>query len=167
VTLPKRFPYEQADTDTTEPASYWRGLGVTTPAGGPLPDSGASAIYLPAGWRGPAFMVYANFKAVLTYNNAATYALAVCNLADRLRGGGAIRAAWPRDERPLERDQRMALQSDLRRLGYDPGDIDGVLGRKVRAALRRYQKDHGIPADGYPNTEMLGRLNADIRSRAS
>jgi membrane-bound lytic murein transglycosylase B len=167
VTLPKRFPYEQADTDTFEPISYWRGLGVTTVSGNPLPDSGASAIYLPAGWRGPAFMVYANFKAVLTYNNAATYALAVCNLADRLRGGGAIRASWPRDERPLTSTERLALQTDLSRLGYDPGNIDGVLGRKVRSALRRYQKDHGLPADGYPNVETLSRLNDDIRSRAS
>ena len=167
VTLPKGFPYEQADTDTMQPTSYWRGLGVTTVSGNPLPDSGAGAIYLPAGWRGPAFMAYGNFKAVLTYNNAATYALAICNLADRFRGRGAILAKWPRDERPLTSAERVALQTDLSRLGYDPGNLDGVLGRKVRAALRRYQKDHGIPADGYPNVEMLGRLNDDIRSRAS
>lgn len=168
VTLPKAFPYEQADTDTFEAISYWRGLGVTTVSGNPLPDSGgAGAIYLPAGWRGPAFMVYGNFKAVLTYNNAATYALAVCNLADRMRGGGTIQGSWPRDERPLTSAERLAVQSDLSRLGYDPGNVDGVLGRKVRAALRRYQKDHGLPADGYPTVEMLSRLNEDIRSRAS
>ena len=112
-------------------------------------------------------MVFANFKAVLTYNNAATYALAVCDLADRLRGGGAIRASWPRDERPLTSTERLVLQTDLSRLGYDPGNVDGVLGRKVRSALRRYQRDHGLPADGYPTVEMLSKLNDDIRSRAS
>ena len=54
-----------------------------------------------------------------------------------------------------------------RRFGYDPGEIDGVLGRKVRAALRRYQKDHQLPADGYPTQEMLGVLSADLRAHAS
>jgi peptidoglycan hydrolase-like protein with peptidoglycan-binding domain len=40
-----------------------------------------------------------------------------------------------------------------------------VLGRKTRSALRAYQKAHGLPADGFPTVEMLGRLNADVKSR--
>lgn len=168
VTLPKGFPYEEADLDTVKPVSAWVRMGVAAVRGSDLSaNSGPAAIYLPAGWRGPAFMTFPNFKAVLTYNNAATYALAVCNLADRFRGGGTIVADWPRDERPLNAAERIALQTDLKRLGYDPGDIDGVLGRKVRAALRRYQKDHGLPADSYPNTDMLTRLTEDLRSRGS
>ncbi len=168
VTLPSGFPYEEADADRLQPMSHWRGLSVRAMRGSELADSdGSAAIYLPAGWRGPAFMVFDNFKAVLTYNNAASYALAVCNLADRLRGGGEILASWPRDQRPLITSERMAMQSDLKALGYDPGPIDGVLGRKARAALRLYQKDHHVPADGYPTVEMLGRLNADLKSHAS
>jgi membrane-bound lytic murein transglycosylase B len=168
VQLPQGFPYEEADADSARPVSVWRSLGVRTARGHDLPDdAGPGAIYLPAGSRGPAFLVFGNFKAVLTYNNAATYALAVCNLADRYRGGGEILAAWPTSERPLVPAERMALQTDLRTLGYDPGEIDGVLGRKVRAALRQYQKDHHLPADGYPTVEMLSRLNADLRAHAS
>ena len=168
VVLPKGFPYEQADTDTMKPVSVWSGMGVTAIRGSNLnSDGGAAAIYIPAGWRGPAFMVFQNFKAVLTYNNAATYALAVCNLADRLRGGGTIVAQWPRDERPLTPKERVAMQIALKRLGYDPGNIDGVLGRKVRAALRQYQVKQHLPADGYPTVEMLSVLNDDIRNRAS
>jgi len=123
------------------------------------------AIYLPAGWRGPAFLVSSNFRAILAYNNAAAYALAVCNLADHWRGDGTIVAQWPREELPLSQSNRITLQSDLKNLGYDPGDIDGVLGRKVRAALRKYQRDHRLPADGSPSQEMLGRLNAEMRAR--
>jgi len=167
VQLPAGFPYESADANNMKPMADWRGLGVKPARGEDLPAEGLSAIYLPAGWRGPAFLVFANFKAVLTYNNADSYALAVCNLADRLRGGGQILASWPLNERPLGPSERIALQTALRSLGYDPGDIDGVLGRKVRAALRRYQKDHGLPADGFPTQEMLARLNADLRSHAS
>ena len=67
--------------------------------------------------------------------------------------------------RILSESNRITLQSDLKNLGYDPGDIDGVLGRKVRAALRKYQRDHRLPADGSPSQEMLGRLNAEMRAR--
>jgi membrane-bound lytic murein transglycosylase B len=167
VRLPAGFPYESADANNMKPLADWRSLGVKTARGGDLPEGGAGAIYLPAGWRGPAFLVFLNFKAVLTYNNADSYALAVCNLADRLRGGGQILTSWPLNERPLGPSERIALQTALRALGYDAGDIDGVLGRKVRAALRRYQKDHGLPADGFPTQEMLARLNADLRSHAT
>ena len=86
----------------------------------------------------------------------------MCNLADRLRGSGEIAASWPRGDRPLGPGERLAMQSDLKALGYDPGPLDGVLGRKARAALRRYQKDHHLPADGYPTLEMVSRLHADV-----
>jgi membrane-bound lytic murein transglycosylase B len=168
VRLPSDFSYEQADAENLQPVATWSSLGVRGARGEALPAaSGSAAIYLPAGWRGPAFLVFRNFKAVLTYNNADTYALAVCNLADRLKGSGQILAAWPTDLRPLGPGERVALQTDLKALGYDPGEIDGVLGRKVRAALRHYQKDHHLPADGFPTQEILGVLSADLRAHAS
>lgn len=168
VNLPSGFPYEQADAENYQPLAAWSSLGVRGAHGEALAaSSGSTGIYLPAGWRGPAFLIFPNFKAVLTYNNADSYALAVCNLADRFRGGGQILASWPADLRPLGPSERIAFQTDLKALGYDPGDIDGVLGRKARAALRRYQKNHGLPADGFPTQEMLGVLNADLKSRAS
>jgi membrane-bound lytic murein transglycosylase B len=166
VTLPRDFPYGQADAETPQPLNYWSSIGVRPLRGSDIAgDNTAAAIYLPAGWRGPALLVFANFKAVLTYNNAASYALAVCNLADRLRGSGEIVAAWPSGERPLSPNERLGMQNDLKALGYDPGPLDGVMGRKGRAALRQYQKDHRLPADGYPTPEMLGVLNADLKSR--
>lgn len=168
VTLPANFPYEQADAEAMKPLAYWSSLGVKAVRGSDIAgENSSAAIYLPAGWRGPAFLVFSNFKAVLIYNNAASYALAVCNLADRLRGGGEIMAAWPADEHPLGPRERLTMQNNLRALGYDPGPIDGILGRKARAALRRYQKDHHLPADGYPTREMLGRLNADLAGHAT
>lgn len=166
--LPNGFPYEEADDNNVQPVAHWRALGVTPANGTALRDDmGPASIYLPAGARGPAFLLFDNFRAVLKYNNADSYALGVCNLADRFRGGGAILGAWPVGERPLGASERMAMQQDLKALGYDPGPIDGVLGRQVRAALRHYQKDHRLPADGYPSMEMLTRLNADLKSRAS
>jgi putative peptidoglycan binding protein len=39
-------------------------------------------------------------------------------------------------------------QELLKAAGVDPGPIDGVLGPRTKAALRRYQLRHGIPATG-------------------
>jgi len=166
VTLPSGFAYDLADPDATKSVSEWKAMGVRRPNGLDLPaGAGDGAIYLPAGARGPAFLTFDNFRTVLKYNNAASYALAVCYLADRIQGGSPIVGSWPRDEQPLTSDQRMQFQTDLNTLGYDVGTVDGVLGRKTRNALRAYQKAHGLPADGFPTMEMLGRLNADANKR--
>ncbi|HEX2591784.1 MAG TPA: lytic murein transglycosylase [Rhizomicrobium sp.] len=167
VKLPANFPYELADGETSHPLSEWKQLGVARvgdmPLPSGLPDHGA--IYLPAGVRGPAFMVFDNFRAILKYNNAASYALAIAYLAKRIGGGTPILASWPRDERALTKDERMQFQMNLRLLGYDPGKIDGVLGRGSKAQLRLYQKAHGLPADGFPTVYLLTRMTAEANSR--
>jgi membrane-bound lytic murein transglycosylase B len=99
---------------------------------------------------------------VLKYNNAASYALAVCYLADRIAGGAPIVASWPRDEVPLSRDERVAFQADLKKLGFDPGDLDGVLGHRARAALRGYQKSRGLAPDGFATENLLEHMERDI-----
>ena len=164
VKLPANFAYEQADLDIVKPLSDWRAAGVTLVSGGELPaDQQNGAIILPAGARGPAFLVFGNFNAVLKYNAAVSYGLAVCLLGDRLSGGEGVIAPWPRDEQPLSRTQRFQLQQDLKTLGYDPGAIDGVIGRNVRAAVRQFQKARSLPADGFATKALLDRMDAEIR----
>ena len=88
VQLPPGFAYELADGDTVRTVSEWKQLGVRRVAGGELslyPDH--AALFLPAGVRGPAFLTYDNFRVILKYNNAASYALAISYLANRLAGG--------------------------------------------------------------------------------
>ncbi len=166
VQLPKDFAYEDADLDVTKPISEWRKRGVKTVAGDALPRGEEyGAVFLPAGARGPAFMVFDNFKVILKYNNAASYALAVCTLGDQIKNGAAIQASWPRDEQPMSRDARIAFQTDLQKLGYEVGTIDGVLGHKARAALRLYQKAHGLPPDGFPTGDLLDRMYIEIKAK--
>jgi membrane-bound lytic murein transglycosylase B len=160
VTLPRGFAYEDADTDTQKSLSEWRARGVKTAGGASLPGSDDSAaIYLPAGARGPAFLVFANFSVILKYNNAASYALAVALLGDRMAGGTGVVHAWPRDERPLSRDERLRFQTALNAAGFDCGTPDGVLGRKTRSALRGYQKSRGVAADGFATAALLAMLD--------
>jgi membrane-bound lytic murein transglycosylase B len=165
VALPAGFAFEQADLEITKPVAAWQGLGVKTIAGADLPASANPAsIYLPAGARGPAFLVFPNFKVVLKYNNAASYALAVCLLADQLKGSPAVMAQWPRELAPLTRDERVALQTSLMKLGFDVGKADGLIGSKSRAAVRGWQKAHSLPADGYATQELLTRIAMEART---
>lgn len=161
VRLPPDFAYELADADTTRSVAQWEAMGVRKADGSGLDGDGDAAIYLPAGARGPAFLLAPNFRVILKYNNAASYALAVGLLADRMAGGGAVRHAWPRDERPLSRDERLQLQTELTALGFNSGTPDGVLGRQTRAALRAWQKARGLAADGFATADALARLNRE------
>jgi membrane-bound lytic murein transglycosylase B len=164
VKLPASFAWADADLDTVKPVSEWKKRGVTPVHGGALPDAGDGAIYLPAGARGPAFLVFANFKVILKYNNAASYALAVGFLADRMAGAAPLAASWPRDERALSHDERLRFQTELTALGFDAGAPDGVLGRKTRAATRAWQASRGLAADGYPTASLLTLLDAQAKS---
>ena len=103
-------------------------------------------------------MLLPNFRVILKYNNAASYALAVAVLGDRIVGRPGIRGDWPRDDRPLSRDERVAFQQALAAAGFDPGAPDGILGRRTRSATREYQKAHGLIADGYPTADLLAAM---------
>jgi len=150
----------RADTQTRQPSAQWSAEGVRTVDGAPLPEIAEAAILLPAGARGPAFMVGNNFRTILRYNNSINYALAVGLLAQRIGGGPPVLAAWPRDLAALSRTQVIDLQTALNARGFDSGIADGAAGPATRDALRRYQRSIGVPADGYPTLELLQRLQS-------
>jgi membrane-bound lytic murein transglycosylase B len=159
VRLPEDFPYETADPDIRMPIADWMAKGVRKLNGDPLSETVESAaIFLPAGARGPAFLVHENFYAILKYNFATSYALAVSVLSDRLKGQSGIAGSWPRGEEMLSVRQRVTLQEGLTTLGFDTGGADGVLGRRTRAAIRDFQKSRGLPADGYATSGLLTRV---------
>jgi membrane-bound lytic murein transglycosylase B len=166
VRLPAGFAYELADGDIQKSMADWTALGVRAVDGTPLqPNVENGAILLPAGRRGPAFMIFNNYRVILKYNNATSYAIAVCTLADRIAGRPGIVASWPRDEQPLSYDERIAFQNALLKLGFNPGKIDGVLGHDVKAALRLYEKAHAMPADGFPTLALLAILLTEVRDK--
>ncbi len=159
VTLPPGFDVGRADTER-RPAAEWAAEGVRAAVGpgAPLPPFAESTLLLPAGARGPAFLVGPNFRAILRYNNSTSYALGVGLLAQRLDGGPGVQAAWPRDLPALTRSQLTALQTALNGRGFDAGAADGMMGPATREGLKRYQRSVGLPADGYPTVELLQRL---------
>ena len=57
------------------------------------------------------------------------------------------------------------LQRKLKKLGFNPGRLDGVFGRKTRAALIKFQKSRGLVADGIVGPQTLAALNLRIAER--
>ena len=53
-----------------------------------------------------------------------------------------------------------SVQAGLANLGYAPGPIDGKDGPQTQAAVRRYQADHGLLADGRVTPELAAHINA-------
>ena len=159
VTLPAGFDYGLAEGPRNPPA-WWGDLGVklADTRGWSEADSAAEAgLIIPCGVGGPAFLVLPNHFSIRTYNNATAYALAVGLLADRFAGRTGVVAPWP-VETPLSLADRTGAQDSLRKLGFDPGESDGIVGAQTRVALRAWQKARGKPADGYLSIDVVKAL---------
>ena len=160
VRLPAGFDYALADPEVRKPLSEWRALGVRPQHGltRQWDDALPATLLLPAGHRGPAFLVSGNFRSILKYNNSTAYALGIGLLAERFGGGGQIIGSWPRSEKPLSRAERIELQQQLAARGFDPGLADGIIGANTRRAVRASQQQLGWPADGHPTLRLLEAL---------
>lgn len=80
-------------------------------------------------------------------------------LLEGLAGSGMTAQEIPP---PAPRFVREA-QRTLRELGYQPGPLDGVVGRKTREALEKYQRSEGIEITRRLDPETMARL--DIHER--
>ena len=160
VKLPPGFDVSLAGRTQRRPQSDWIARGVTRVDGTAItPSDARSAVLLPAGRNGPAFLVLRNYDAIYSYNAAESYALAIATLADRLRGGSGIAAAWPTDDPGLSRAQRRQLQTLLLARGHDIGAADGMIGSATRKAIVAEQQRLGQqPADGRAGRRILDAL---------
>ena len=66
-----------------------------------------------------------------------------------------VSGAWAEDHAVLEaalgltRADRRLIQSSLAAEGFDPGPVDGVFGRRTRAAIGQWQAARGEEPTGY------------------
>ena len=158
VLLPEGFDFSLTGTSTSKTLQEWADLGIVRVDGGPLPIADMSAsVILPAGASGPAFLAYNNYRATMRYNPSTFYALTVGHLADRYTGAGPIQN-MPENEQALSVADVRELQERLNALGYESGEPDGRVGRNTRAAIRSYQRDNGLPMDGYASGQLLAAI---------
>ncbi|MDQ5770550.1 lytic murein transglycosylase [Thiothrix subterranea] len=169
VRLPAKFDWSQADVDFWLPLNIWGKIARVTAVNGQSLDSSTSNAFvlLPAGYRGPAFLALRNFDAILKYNNAQNYALAVGYLGDRIQGKPPLLAMWPKEDVPLSHAEKVELQTLLTAAGYSTDGLDGKLGPNTRAAVRRWQMDNNLPADGYATLQHLNALRQRVAEKTA
>jgi lytic murein transglycosylase len=168
VTLPAGFDFGLSE-GPAEPPDWWAAKGAQRADRSPWSEADAETacvLLLPAGAAGPAFLAMPNHFVIRKYNTSRAYALAVGLLADGFGGAPPLVKPWP-VETALSLDDRMAAQTILAALGYNPGPPDGVIGLATRQALRAWQKNRGLPADGYLSADMLRQLRAAEKPVAS
>ncbi|WOB25365.1 lytic murein transglycosylase [Xanthomonas dyei] len=163
VHLAADFDYAQADMTIKKTVADWQRQGVLC-AGKPIAPALAqeqASVLLPTGYRGPAFLVFDNFRSILRYNNSTAYALAVGLLADGYAGGTGVAQPWPKDDPPLNSVHAITeMQQRLTDKGFDVGGVDGALGPQTRQGIRAFQRSQGLPQDAYASTSLLTRLRA-------
>ncbi len=63
-------------------------------------------------------------------------------------------------EKRARRLRAAEVQGALLELGYDVGEVDGVVGRRTRRGIREFRRRHGLPVSGEVDDALVERLRA-------
>ena len=155
VTMPDSFDWSLTGLETELLSEQWAAMGVQVRQGS-VANGLPASILLPQGRKGPAFLIYPNFRTLFEWNKSFVYVTTAAYFATRLMGADPYQAGNP--DPALSLDQMKALQEKLAALGHDVGAIDGILGAATRIAVQKEQSRLGLPADAWPTPELLGKL---------
>ncbi|MBV0910766.1 lytic murein transglycosylase [Anianabacter salinae] len=156
VAVPDNLDWSQTGLRTKKTPQDWAAMGVQ-PRSGQFEANGLpSSILLPQGRKGPAFIAYPNYETLFEWNQSFVYVTTAAYFATRLMGAPPYNPGNP--DPVLSLEDMKALQRKLAAMGYDVGDIDGILGAGTRAAVQAVQVQLGLPADAWPTRELLNRL---------
>lgn len=85
--LPEGFDRAMIGTGVAKTLAEWSARGVTRADGGALPNRPLKAsIVLAEGDKGPAYLIYDNYRTILKWNRSTFFAIAVGTLADGIDG---------------------------------------------------------------------------------
>ncbi|SHL85163.1 lytic murein transglycosylase [Roseovarius marisflavi] len=153
VTVPSSVSCTLEGPDQGRLISKWEEMGIKRVSGRPFPDHESRSegyLLMPAGRKGPAFIVTPNFYVLKDYNMSDLYALFVGHVGDRIQYGlGDVSARWSAVDK-LYRSDIAAMQRSLERQGHDVGGADGLPGFKTRRSIGRWQKANGQQATCFP-----------------
>ena len=75
-------------------------------------------------------------------------------------GGGPDRISLAQAP-PVIFERTKEIQRGLKRRGYDPGPVDGLLGRRTAQAIRKFQADNGLYVNGMPSRTVYEMLSSE------
>jgi membrane-bound lytic murein transglycosylase B len=85
ITLPADFDAALIDLNVAKSLGEWQALGVRNAKGQALPNASLDAsLVAPDGPDGPAFLIYHNFRVLLTWNRSTYFGTAVGLLSDQI-----------------------------------------------------------------------------------
>ena len=154
IVVPEGLDWSKTGLDHELSTADWARMGVRARSGALAPGKGS--ILLPMGRKGPAFMVFPNFRVLFNWNQSFVYVTTAAYFATRLEGAPKFDPRAP--EPGLGAEQMKALQQKLAARGHDVGPIDGILGARTRVAVQREQARLGLPADAWPTAALLRGL---------
>ena len=158
VVVTKEFPWSESGLGRPRTVTEWKKLGVRL-RNSKVPqriDDLKANLILPQGRKGPKFFAFPNFRIFMEWNNSFMYSTTAAYLANRLKGDPEYITENPAEI--LKVEEMIILQKLLRRLGYQVGRIDGILGANTRQSVRKVQMSLGLPADSWPTIKLLQML---------
>ncbi|MFV0627232.1 MAG: lytic murein transglycosylase [Alphaproteobacteria bacterium] len=156
-----RFDYANSGINNVKPIGEWTKLGVRDVDGKQikLNEQVYGSVIFPEGRKGKAYLVLNNFRKIMIWNRSENYALAVSKMADYI----VSKKEWKEEEKNqavvLKTDDVLQIQKFINRLGFVSLDEDGMFGSKTRQAIQQLQKKAMMPQDGYPNYQLLNKIN--------
>lgn len=118
---------------------------------------------MPLGHTGPIYILYNNFKHLMSWNKSVNYALTVGILRNNIAAGEILPAPKLNIKlyKPLKIKDLIELQRILNVLNFNAGIADGILGSKTRLAIQRAQNqiDYFV-SDGYPSHDFMRFMRA-------
>lgn len=95
----------------------------------------------------------------MNWNRSENYALGIGTLADYISSGKKWQKLEDNPALRLKTDDVIKVQSFINKLGWFKLEEDGNLGSKTREAVKKLQKEAKMPQDGYPDYQLLEKIN--------
>ncbi len=161
VSLPWNFDFSMAGRNKKKSIKEWKKIGIRTTSNKSLPldNKLKGAIIVPEGKKGHAYLVLNNFYKIMNWNRSENYALGIGTLADYISSGKKWQKLEDNPALRLKTDDIIKVQSFINKLGWFKLEEDGNLGSKTREAVKKLQKEAKMPQDGYPDYQLLEKIN--------
>lgn len=161
IQLPWNFDFKEVGRKNVKKVAEWKKMGLLTFDGTNLPfdDELKGSVILPDGRKGPAYIVFGNFKRVMIWNRSDNYAIAVVTLADYVADiNKKYLPLKAQQQYIMNNEEILQIQKFYNKYTGKKIAEDGKLGSQTREAVKFLQRKAKLPQDGYPDYRLLQKI---------